>query len=61
MRNIWKSFGPDALECQLICDLSTDHSKRELSRLASHLNTLADEVEQAMHSAEATLGARSAS
>jgi hypothetical protein len=39
----------DAAECRLICDLATDPAKRELfDRLALHLTTLADQVEQAM-------------
>jgi len=39
----------DAAECRLICDLATDPAKRELfDRLALHLTTLADQVEEAM-------------
>jgi hypothetical protein len=39
----------DAADCRLICDLATDPAKRELfDRLALHLTTLADQVEQAM-------------
>jgi len=39
----------DAAECRLICDLATDPAKRELfDRLAHHLTTLADLVEQEM-------------
>jgi hypothetical protein len=39
----------DAAECRLISDLATDPAKRELfDRLALHLTTLADQVEQAM-------------
>jgi hypothetical protein len=39
----------DAAECRLICDLATDPAKREMfDRLAHHLTTLADQVEQAM-------------
>ena len=39
----------DAAECRLICDLATDPQKREMfDRLALHLTTLADQVEQAM-------------
>jgi len=39
----------DAVECRLICDLTTDSKKRELfDRLALHLTTLADQVELAM-------------
>jgi hypothetical protein len=39
----------DAADCRLICDLATDPAKRELfDRLAQHLTTLADQVEQAM-------------
>ncbi|MEP7032096.1 MAG: hypothetical protein ABI830_14265 [Pseudolabrys sp.] len=39
----------DAAECALIRDLATDHAKRELfDRLAVHLNSLADQVEEAM-------------
>ncbi|GLR85835.1 hypothetical protein [Bradyrhizobium iriomotense] len=37
----------DAAECELIANLATDKSKRELfTRLAKHLATLADEVER---------------
>jgi hypothetical protein len=37
----------DAAECRLISDLATDAAKRELfDRLAAHLTTLADQVEQ---------------
>ena len=39
----------DAAECRLISDLATDPQKREMfDRLALHLTTLADQVEQAM-------------
>jgi hypothetical protein len=39
----------DAAECKLISDLSTDGAKRALfDRLAVHLGTLADQVEQEM-------------
>ena len=39
----------DAAECALIRDLATETAKRELfDRLARHLTTLADEVEQTM-------------
>ena len=39
----------DAAEAFLIRDLTTDGAKRELfDRLAAHLNSLADQVEQAM-------------
>ena len=39
----------DAIECALIRDLATDHTKRGMfARLAHHLNQLADEVEKAM-------------
>jgi hypothetical protein len=39
----------DAAECALTRDLATDKAKRELfDRLASHLATLADELERAM-------------
>jgi hypothetical protein len=39
----------DAAECALIRDLATDTEKRQLfTRLAAHLDTLADEVERAM-------------
>jgi hypothetical protein len=39
----------DAAECALIRDLATDKAKREMfDRLASHLTTLADQVEIAM-------------
>ena len=44
----------DAAECALIRDLATDPTKREMfDRLAQHLNQLANEVEQAMHSQSA--------
>ena len=40
---------PDAVECRLISDLATDPAKRELfDRLALHLTSPADQVEQAM-------------
>ena len=36
-------------ECELIRDLATDRSKREVfAKLALHFKTLADELEQAM-------------
>ena len=39
----------DAAECALIRDLATDSAKRELvDRLAVHLESLANHVEQAM-------------
>jgi hypothetical protein len=39
----------DAAECKLISDLATDGAKRALfDRLAVHLGTLADQVEQEM-------------
>ena len=39
----------DAAECRLISDLATDPAKRDLfDRLALHLTTLADQVEEAM-------------
>jgi hypothetical protein len=39
----------DAAECASVRDLATDKAKRELfDRLALHLTTLADQVEQAM-------------
>ena len=39
----------EASEARLICDLATDPKKREMfDRLALHLSTLADQVEQAM-------------
>jgi hypothetical protein len=39
----------DAAECRLICDLATDPAKREMfGRLAVHLTTLANQVEEAM-------------
>jgi len=39
----------DAAECKLISDLATDPQKRELfDRLAIHLKSLADLVEQEM-------------
>ena len=39
----------DAAECALIRDLATDPAKRELfDRLAVHLSSLADQVEEAM-------------
>ena len=39
----------DAAECALIRDLATDKAKRELfDRLAVHLGSLADQVEEAM-------------
>ena len=42
----------DAADCVLIADLATSPQKRELfARLASHLSTLADEVERAMTAA----------
>jgi hypothetical protein len=38
----------DAAECRLICDLATDPAKREFfDRLAVHLTTLANQVEDA--------------
>jgi hypothetical protein len=40
----------DAAECRLISDLATDPAKREMfDRLALHLTTLTDQVEQAMN------------
>jgi hypothetical protein len=39
----------EAAECRLISDLATDPKKREMfDRLALHLTTLADQVEEAM-------------
>ena len=39
----------DAAECRLISDLATDPAKRDLfDRLALHLSTLADQVEEAL-------------
>jgi ribosomal protein S7 len=39
----------DAAECKLISELATDKQKRALfDRLAAHLGTLADQVEQEM-------------
>jgi hypothetical protein len=39
----------DAAECKLISDLATDKEKRELfTRLADHLNILANEVARAI-------------
>ncbi|MBR1271615.1 hypothetical protein JQ629_29435 [Bradyrhizobium sp. AUGA SZCCT0222] len=39
----------DAAECRLISDLATDPAKRDLfDRLALHLTTLADQVEEAL-------------
>jgi len=39
----------DAAECRLISDLATDPAKRELfDRLALHLTTLADQLEEAI-------------
>ncbi|WP_083218912.1 hypothetical protein [Bradyrhizobium icense] len=43
----------DAAECRLISDLATSQAKRELfDRLARHLSSLADQVEQAMGNAK---------
>jgi hypothetical protein len=43
----------DAAECALVRDLATDKAKREMfDRLASHLNQLADEIEQAARAAK---------
>ena len=40
----------DAIDARLIADLATEKSKREtFTRLAEHLNALADEVERAMN------------
>ncbi|MCK1733944.1 hypothetical protein IVA79_08245 [Bradyrhizobium sp. 138] len=37
-------------ECEMISDLATDPKKRELfTRLADHFNTLAAELERALH------------
>ena len=45
----------DAAECRLISDLATEQAKREMfDRLALHLTTLADQVEQAMLSSKPT-------
>jgi hypothetical protein len=45
----------DAAEAALIRDLATDRVKRDLyDRLHRHLNSLADEVEQALKSNAAT-------
>lgn len=39
----------DAAEYRLICDLATDQKKQEtFAKLAAHLTSLADQVEQAM-------------
>jgi hypothetical protein len=39
----------DAAECRLICDLAKDPAKMELfDRLATHLTSLADQVELVM-------------
>jgi hypothetical protein len=39
----------EAAEARLICDLATDPRKREVfDRLATHLASLADQVEQAI-------------
>ena len=41
----------DAAEAEAIRDSATNPAKREIfDRLAQHLSTLADQVEQAMHS-----------
>ncbi|WP_440642067.1 hypothetical protein ACSHT2_13930 [Bradyrhizobium sp. PUT101] len=49
MRTQAEKLRTDAAECALIRDLATEPKKRELfSRLAEHLNTLADEVERAI-------------
>ena len=43
----------DAAECRLISDLATSQAKRELfDRLARHLSSLADQLEQAMGKAK---------
>jgi hypothetical protein len=40
----------DAADCALIRDLATDPAKRELfDRLAVHLGSLANQVEEAIH------------
>jgi hypothetical protein len=47
----------DAAECKLISDLATDQSKRDLfDRLAAHLKTLADQVEQEMLKQKPSIG-----
>lgn len=47
----------DAAECALIRDLTTDGAKRELfDRLAVHLGSLADHVEQEMLGRHAKVG-----
>jgi hypothetical protein len=47
----------DAAECALIRDLATDGAKRELfDRLAVHLDSLADHVEQEMLSQDDKAG-----
>ena len=44
-----EKFRRDAAECALIRDLATNPAKRELfDRLAVHLSSLADHVEEAM-------------
>ncbi len=45
----------DAAEAALVRDLATDPAKREMfDRLALHLSSLADQVEQAMLSSKPT-------
>ena len=45
----------DAAECALVGDLATDKAKREMfDRLAQHLTQLADEVERAMTTPQAS-------
>jgi hypothetical protein len=49
MRLHLEKLRADAAECALIRDLATDPTKRELfTRLATHLETLAMEVERAI-------------
>ena len=49
MRAHLEKLRTDAAECALIRDLATDPEKRALfTRLAEHLNALADEVEAAI-------------
>jgi hypothetical protein len=51
-----KKLREDAAECKLISDLATDNQKRELfARLATHLATLADEIETVVRTMEPEL------
>lgn len=48
-QNHLEKLRADAAECRRICDLATDPAKREMfDRLALHMTSLADQVEQAM-------------